>query len=63
MKWKDLVQAIKDYRHPNTYELNPYLLKDGKKHPFAVICPGGGYGMVSYHGEGTSFAQALNARG
>lgn len=24
MKWKDLMQAIKDYRHPNTYELKPY---------------------------------------
>lgn len=63
MKWKDLMQAIKDYRHPNTYELKPYLVMDGKKHPFAVICPGGGYGMVSNHGEGTPFAMELNKRG
>lgn len=52
-----------DFHHPNDYELIPYLVKDGKKHPFAIICPGGGYGMVCSFVEGKPFAEKLNALG
>ena len=51
------------FSRPNTYELKPYLIKDDKKHPFVIICPGGGYGLVSSHIEGVPFAEELNKRG
>ena len=41
----------RDFHHPNEYELVPYLVDDGKKHPFAIICPGGAYGMVCSYVE------------
>ena len=53
----------RDFEHPNEYELVPYLVADGQKHPVALICPGGGYGMVCSYVEGEPFAKELNARG
>lgn len=55
--------ASYDYFRSNKYELIPYLINDGKKHPFAIICPGGGYFMVASHKEGDPFAKELNKRG
>lgn len=55
--------ALHDYFRLNKYELVPYLIKDGEKHPFAVICPGGGYAMVCSHVEGEPIAKELNKRG
>lgn len=52
-----------DYFRPNKYELIQYLINDGKKHPFAIICPGGGYFMVASHKEGDPIAKELNKRG
>ena len=46
----------RDFYHPNEHELVPYLVDDGKKHPFAIICPGGAYGMVCSYVEGEPFA-------
>lgn len=63
MKLSEMVQAAYDFWRPNRYGLKPYLLNDGGKHPFAVICPGGGYSMVCSFVEGKPFAEALNARG
>lgn len=63
MNMKELVQAARDFWRPNTYALKPYIIQDGKKHPFAVICPGGGYSMVSNFGEGEPIAKALNEMG
>lgn len=53
----------RDFNHPNDYELVPYLVNDGQKHPFAIICPGGAYGMVCSFVEGEPFAEKLNAMG
>lgn len=53
----------RDFHHPNEYELVPYLVDDGKKHPFAIICPGGAYGMVCSYVEGEPFAEKLNSMG
>ena len=53
----------RDFYHPNDYELVPYLLTDGQKHPFAIICPGGAYSMVCSYVEGDPFARKLNAMG
>ena len=60
MKLDEKLQAVYDYWKPNRYSLKPYLIRDGKKHPFAVICPGGGYNMVCSFVEGKPFAEALN---
>lgn len=57
------LQAFKDITRKNTYKLEKYLLKDGKKHPFAVICPGGGYQAVCSFVEGKPFARKLNEMG
>lgn len=57
------VQAFKDMTRKNTYALKEYVIKDGKKHPFAVICPGGGYSMVCSFVEGMPFAKKLNEMG
>lgn len=63
MKLTEFVDRIYDSRRPNRYALRPYLINDGKKHPFAVICPGGGYGTVCSAGEGRPFARELNRLG
>ena len=57
------LQSIYDFWRPNRYGLKPYLIRDGKTHPFALICPGGAYGMVCSYVEGMPFAKALNAAG
>lgn len=55
--------ASYDFFRSNKYELIPYLIEDDKKHPFVIICPGGGYAMVCSHKEGEPIAQELNKRG
>ena len=40
-----------------------YILRDGKRHPLAVICPGGGYQMVCSFIEGVPIAEKLNQKG
>ena len=63
MNISHMMQSFYDSHRPNEYALKPYLLNDGKRHPFAVICPGGGYGMVCSAGEGKPFAEELNKLG
>ena len=63
MNISHMLQSFYDSRRPNKYALKPYLINDGKPHPFAVICPGGGYGMVCSAGEGRPFAEELNKLG
>lgn len=62
-QWLADERIQKDFCHPNDYELVPYLVDDGMKHPFAIICPGGGYGMVCSYVEGEPFAKKLNSMG
>lgn len=57
------LQAKKDFIHKNDYELIPFVLNDGKKHPVAILCPGGGYKMVCTFTEGIPFARYLNSKG
>jgi len=52
-----------DFYRPNEYGLVPYLVKDGQRHPFAIICPGGGYNTVCSYVEGEPFARKLNTLG
>ena len=52
-----------DTYRKNQYQLKPYLLRDGKPHPVALICPGGGYRRVCSFVEGYPFAKKLNQLG
>ena len=63
MSFSDFILSKYDSWRPNKYALKPYLINDGKKHPFAIVCPGGGYGMVCSAGEGKPFAERLNKLG
>ena len=51
------IQRQCDLLRPNRYALKSYLIDDGEYHPFAVICPGGGYGAVCSFCEGKPFAE------
>lgn len=57
------LREYRDLHRKSRYELKKYLLKDGKVHPVAVICPGGGYEVVCSFGEGHPFAKKLNQMG
>lgn len=61
----DTKQSLRDvFLTPNRYRLDErFVLHDGKRHPVAVIVPGGGYGMVCSFIEGTPIARKLNELG
>ena len=56
-------QAKIDFSRPNEYEVVEYVIRDGKKHPVAIIAPGGGYSCVCSFVEGKPFAEYLNSKG
>lgn len=51
----DREQLYHDYfLTPNRYYLDDrFVLRDGKTHPFAILCPGGAYAAVCSFVEGT----------
>ncbi|MCR5781164.1 MAG: alpha/beta hydrolase [Clostridia bacterium] len=57
------LQTVFDLLRPAHYELKSYLVDDGETHPFALICPGGAYEMISSVLEGEAYAKKLNERG
>lgn len=57
------LRELRDTYRKNEYMLRPYLLRDGKTHPVAIICPGGGYRRVCSFIEGHPFAAKLNRMG
>ena len=61
----DTKQSLRDvFFTPNRYALDErFVLRDGRRHPVAVIVPGGGYGMVCSFIEGTPVARKLNELG
>ena len=61
----DIKQSIKDmFFASNKYRLDDrFVIRDGKKHPFAILVPGGGYFMVSSFIEGVPVAKKLNESG
>lgn len=63
MNIETMLCAVGDYWRGNDYALKEYRIHDGRKHPFAVICPGGGYKMVCSFVEGLPYAKKLNALG
>ncbi len=62
MNFGEMIQAAKDFWRPNRYHLDEFLVP-GKKRPFALILPGGGYGMVCSFVEGLPYAKAINRMG
>lgn len=63
---RTFVSKIREYfdtNRKNVYQLKPYLLRDGKVHPVAIICPGGGYRRVCGFIEGHPYAKKLNSMG
>lgn len=61
----DRMQAAKDtVFSPNKYRLDDrFVIRDGKKHPLAIIVPGGGYFLVANFIEGVPIAKKLNQKG
>ncbi|MGX8692632.1 MAG: alpha/beta hydrolase [Clostridia bacterium] len=60
----DRKQRLADKLRPNRYKLDErFVLRDGKRHPFAVICPGGAYQVVCSYIEGAPIARMLNELG
>lgn len=63
---RDLRTSLEEFfdtYRPNRPKLVPYLVRDGKEHPVAIICPGGGYRRVCSFIEGRPYARALNRLG
>ncbi|HJB67819.1 MAG TPA: alpha/beta hydrolase [Candidatus Fournierella excrementigallinarum] len=52
-----------EYPGRTPVRVDEYPLLDGARHPFAVICPGGGYEKISDPLEGEGFARRLNGLG
>lgn len=61
----DVRQSVKDmFFTSNKYRLDDrFVIRDGKKHPFAILVPGGGYYMVCSFIEGVPIARKLNQQG
>lgn len=60
----DNKQYIRDLFQPDKCCIDTrFVIRDGKKHPFAVICPGGAYAKVCSYIEGVPFAKKLNEEG
>ena len=60
----DQKQYYLDKLRPNRYRIDDrFVLRDGKTHPCAVICPGGAYREVCSYIEGVPIARKLNERG
>lgn len=57
-------QKERDLLRQNRYELDTrFVIRDGKRHPVAVICPGGAYRVVASFIEGVPIAKKLNEKG
>ena len=63
MTFSMMLQAAYDFWRGRDYGLKEYVIRDGGRHPFALICPGGGYGMVCSFIEGVPYAKKLNELG
>ena len=57
-------QIFADLTAKNEYRLDTrFVIRDGKKHPFALVIPGGGYTVVCSFIEGVPYARELNKMG
>lgn len=58
----DLVSSIVDLNNEGLPTLTPYLLKEAKRHPAIIVCPGGGF-QYRESNEGEPIAKWLNQIG
>lgn len=59
-----IISMIKDITRKSRFELvDRFVIRDGKRHKCAIICPGGGYYMVANSIEGVPIARELNQMG
>ena len=63
MRLPTWLYAARDFWCGRGYYLEKHILRDGKKHPLAMICPGGGYSLVCSFVEGVPYARKLNQMG
>lgn len=63
MTLDEMWQAAFDFWRGRDYGLKEYVIRDGKKHPFALICPGGAYEMICSFTEGLPYVKRLNKLG
>lgn len=61
----DTAQSVKDkiLKKHGYYLDERFVIKDGKTHPVAIICPGGGYEIIASFIEGAPIARELNRHG
>lgn len=61
----DIRQSVRDmFFSKNAYRLDDrFVIRDGRKHPLAILVPGGGYAMVCSFIEGVPLARKLNEKG
>jgi len=60
----DSKQSMRDIFKKNQYELDDrFVIRDGKRHKCAVLCPGGGYSLVCSFAEGALLPGELNKQG
>ena len=62
MNLRQKIRKIFDRFHQGYY-IEKYILRDGKQHKVAIICPGGGYHWVCSFSEGMPYARKLNQMG
>ncbi len=63
---RSLISSVLEYfdtNRENVYQLKKYLINDGRKHPVAILCPGGAYQRVCSFVEGHPYAKKLNSMG
>lgn len=41
-----MMRAARDFWRGRNYGLREYVIRDGKKYPFALVCPGGVLGKT-----------------
>lgn len=63
MKLNNMNNRLKDIMASDKYELTPYLIDSSQPRPFALILPGGGYGVIMSSVEGEPYAKKINEQG
>lgn len=59
-----IIPMLKDFLRKSRFEIDDrFVLRDGKKHKCAIVCPGGGYFAVCSYIEGVPIAKKLNKLG
>lgn len=63
MDIKNKIANFKDIMASDKYALTPYIVNGNDPKPFALILPGGGYGIIMSSVEGEPYAKRINEMG